>query len=471
MPQPLKKNTETTFQTVSPVDGRVYLERPLNGPADIEQTLELAIEAQKEWQSVPLETKQRILTAALEALLLKSEEIAEELSWQMGRPISQTPLELRGLAQRARVMIDMAPQALADIVPPEKEGFKRYIRRVPLGVVAIVAPWNYPYLTSVNGIFPALLAGNAVILKSSHQTPLCADRYAEAFETAGLLEGVFQFLDLDHENTELLVADPRVDFVNFTGSVKGGHAIQKVISNKFISAGLELGGKDPAYVRADADLDKTLESLVDGAFFNSGQSCCGIERIYVHEGLYDRFVDGVVEKTYLYCLGNPLDPETNLGPMIRNDAADFVREQVAEAVQQGAKSLIDESRFPESKPGTPYLAPQVLVNVNHNMRVMTEENFGPVVGIMKVSSDEEALTLMNDSDYGLTASFWTKDTDKAEELAQNAQAGTVFVNRCDYLDPTLAWTGIKNSGRGCTLSLVGFECLTRPKSFHIRQNL
>ncbi len=457
------------LQTISPVDGSVFVERPLQNTADIDAALTLAKKAQKEWQRVPLAERQKIMLKFLDAMIAKASEIGTELTWQMGRPASQTPGEiLRGFQARVRYMTALAPKALADIVPDAEDGFKRYIRRDPVGVVAIVAPWNYPYLTSVNGIVPALLAGNAVVLKHSHQTPLCADRYMQAFKAAGLPEGVFQFLDLSHEDTEKLIADPRVDFVNFTGSVKGGHAVQKAISQKFIIAGLELGGKDPAYVRADADLNYAVENLVDGAFFNSGQSCCGIERIYVHEKLYTAFVDGFVALTKKYVLGNPLDPAVNLGPMVRAGAADFVRAQTADAVKRGAKTLIDEKLFPASKAGTPYLAPQVLVNVDHSMPAMTEETFGPVVGIMKVKSDAEALQLMNDSAYGLTASLWTKDLDAAETLGQQIETGTVFMNRCDYLDPALPWTGVKDTGRGATLSVLGFECLTRPKSFHLR---
>jgi acyl-CoA reductase-like NAD-dependent aldehyde dehydrogenase len=469
MAQPLEKFNNKTFKTISPIDGSIYLERMLNNIMDIDRALDNASMAQKKWQGTPLSERQELLTKAVKYLVSKSDEIAKEITWQMGRPISQSAGELRGLEERALHMIDIAPRALADIVPDEKLDFERRIKRVPLGIVAIIAPWNYPYLTSVNGIIPALLSGNAVILKHSHQTPLVADRYAEAFKYAGLPDGLFQTLDLSHEDTEIFVSDPRVDFVNFTGSVKGGHAIQKAISDKFISSGLELGGKDPAYVREDANLQNALENLVDGSFFNSGQSCCGIERIYVHENIYDEFVSNFVELTSKYRLGNPLEQKTNLGPMVKPEAADFVRSEIQKAITKGAKALIDESNFPASKPGTPYLAPQILVDVDHSMSIMTEESFGPVVGIMKVTSDAEAINLMNDSIYGLTASIWTSDINEADKIAQKIETGTVFVNRCDYLDPALAWTGVKNSGRGCTLSSIGFEHLTRPKSFHYKK--
>lgn len=473
MGHPAQKSVSiATLQCISPVDGSVYLERPLQGQAEIDAALSRAQNAQTLWRRVSLAERQKIMLKFLDAMLARADEIGTELTWQMGRPVRYTPGEIKGgFAERVRYMVDIAPKALADIAPEAKDGFKRFIRREPVGIVAVIAPWNYPYLTAVNTIVPALLAGNAVVLKHSHQTPLCADRFAAAFKTAGLPDDVFQFLDLSHEDAEKLMADPRVGFVNFTGSVKGGHAVQKAISGKFIVAGLELGGKDPAYVRADANLSHAVESLVDGAFFNSGQCCCGIERIYVHDSLYGKFVDGFVDLTKKYVLGNPLDTSTTLGPMVRAAAADFVRGQTAEAVKQGAKALIDESLFATSKPGTAYLAPQVLVDVDHSMRVMTEETFGPVVGIMRVKSDAEALQLMNDSPYGLTAALWTQDADAAEKLGNEIETGTVFMNRCDYVDPGLPWTGVKDTGRGASLSSLCFESLTRPKGFHLREKI
>jgi acyl-CoA reductase-like NAD-dependent aldehyde dehydrogenase len=387
----------------------------------------------------------------------------------MGRPIAQSPGEIRrGLAERARYMAAIAPEALADLAVEPKAGFTRFIRLEPLGVVFVIAPWNYPFLTAVNAVVPALLAGNAVVLKHSHQTPLAAERFASALEKAGLPKHVFQALHMGHEETELVVAGGAVDFVAFTGSVPGGAAVQRAASRRFIGIGLELGGKDPAYVRADADLGHAVENLVDGAFFNSGQSCCAIERIYVHADIYDRFVEGFVALTAQYKLGDPTDAATTLGPMVRAAAADHVRGQIEEAIAKGAKPLLDERSFPQSKPGTPYLAPQVLVNVDHSMQVMTEESFGPVIGIQKVASDEEAVRLMNDSRYGLTAAVWTEDEDAAIAIGDAIETGTWFMNRCDYLDPALAWTGVKDSGRGCTLSRLGFNAFTRPKSFHLR---
>ena len=460
-----------SLRTISPVDGSVYVERPLAGAAEINKALDVARAAQAEWRNVPVATRQEILRKAVAAFVAKKDEIAAEISWQMGRPISQAGGEVNGFKERADYMINIAPEALGDYNPGEKAGFNRFIRREPLGVVAIIAPWNFPYLTAVNGVVPALMAGNAVVLKHSHQTPLCAERFAEAFEAAGLPKGLFQYLHLSHADAEKLMGDIRIDFVNFTGSVPGGHAVQKAVGGKFIATGMELGGKDPAYLRSDVNINHAVENVIDGAFFNSGQSCCGIERIYAHESVFDAFVEKAAGLVSQYRLGSPIDTETNLGPMVRASSAAFVRGQIADAIRDGAKALIDPSKFAANKEGTPYLAPQVLINVDHSMRVMSEESFGPVVGIMKVTSDDEAIALMNDSEFGLTASIWTADEDAALSIGDRLQTGTVFMNRADYLDPALAWTGVKNSGRGCTLSKLGYESLTRPKSFHLRTKI
>ena len=455
-------------RTVSPVDGRVYVERPLATDSQIQAILERAAAAQAKWKRVPLAERAAVLTRFIDAFVARKQQIAEEISWQMGRPVSQSPGEVRGFEERARHMVSIAPRALAQIDAGPKDNFRRFVRREPLGVVLVLAPWNYPYLTSVNSVVPALMAGNAVVLKHSNQTRLCAERFAEAFQAAGLPPDVFQFVHCSHDQSARMIASPLVDFVAFTGSVAGGHAVQKAASDRFIGAGLELGGKDPAYVRADVNLAHAVENLVDGAMFNSGQSCCGIERIYAHESIYDAFVDGFVKLTRQYRLGNPIEANVNLGPMVRARAADFARGQVREAIAAGAKSLIDPGEFFADRDGTPYMAPQVLVHVDHSMRLMSEESFAPVIGIMRVKSDEEAIALMNDNEYGLTAAIWTSDPEAAISIGERVDTGTWFMNRCDYLDPALAWTGVKNSGRGCTLSLLGYEQLTRPKSFHLR---
>ncbi|MBA2390738.1 MAG: aldehyde dehydrogenase family protein, partial [Geodermatophilaceae bacterium] len=325
-----------------------------------------------------------------------------------------------------------------------------------------------PFLTAANTIIPALVAGNAVLLKHASQTLLAGERFEQALAMAGLPEGLFANLFLSHDQTARLLSSGAVDHATFTGSVEGGRAIERAAAGSFTTLTLELGGKDPAYVRADAELEATVESLVDGAFYNSGQSCCGIERIYVHEDVWQPFLDRFVDGVRRYRLGNPLDPETSLGPLSSARSADQVRSQVADAVASGAETHIERQLFPQDKSGTAYLMPQVLTGVDHDMAVMREESFGPVVGLMPVREDSEAVRLMNDSLYGLTASIWTCDLEAAERIGAGVEAGTVFANRCDYLDAALAWAGVKDSGRGASLGRYGYESVTRPKSFHLR---
>ncbi len=468
-------NTTTTvsrIQTISPVDGSVYLESQLASESEIEAKLERAKRAQSNWKLVSIGDRASICRGMVSSLVKRAEELGTELTWQMGRPIRYSPMEIRnGFQERALYMIDIAEAELADIRIEPRDNIRRFIRRDPVGLVLALMPWNYPYLCSVNVVVPAIMAGNSVILKAAAQTPLVAERYAEAFQQAGLPEDVFQVLYATHDQVDRIIRDLRVGFVAFTGSVDGGRAVQRAAAERFVGTNLELGGKDPAYVRADAFLEQTIENVVDGVFFNSGQSCCAIERIYVHQDVWQKFLDGFVELTKKYVLDNPLSPDTTLGPLVHEHAAASVRDQVEEAIRKGAESLIDSSLFNEDKKGTAYVAPQVLVSVDHRMRVMTEETFGPVAPLMRVKDDEEAITLMNDSHYGLTASIWTSDVAAAVEIGNRIETGTWFMNRCDYLDPALAWTGIKDSGHGCSLSRLGYGSLTQPKSFHLRFTL
>jgi acyl-CoA reductase-like NAD-dependent aldehyde dehydrogenase len=457
-----------TLKLITPIDGSVYVERPYATEAEVAAAFDRASEAQAAWKRVPISERAALMTKFVDAFVAMKDEIVPELAWQMGRPIAYGGNEVNGFADRARHMIKIAPECLEHVRPDPIDGFDRYIKREPLGVVFTIAAWNFPYMIAVNSVVPAFMAGNTVVLKHSGQTPLCAERMAEALDKAGAPDGLFQVLHMGHDLTEKAIQHPACAYVNFTGSVAGGHAIQRAAVNRFINTGLELGGKDPAYVRADADVAFAIENIVDGAFFNSGQSCCGKERIYVDASVYDSFVEQFVETAKTYKLGSSLDADTTIGPMVRTSAASFVRGQVADAVRDGAKSLISESHFPESKDGTPYLGPQVVVDVDHSMSLMKDETFGPAVGIMKVSSDEEAIHLMNDSPYGLTASIWTSDAEAAVHIGDQVETGTWFMNRCDYLDPALAWTAVKDSGRGATLSAVGYEFLTRPKSYHLR---
>jgi acyl-CoA reductase-like NAD-dependent aldehyde dehydrogenase len=456
-------------QIISPVDGSVYAERTTVSPDGLQSVLAAADAARPGWRDTPLARRVEICEAMVQHMESVADDIAVELAHQMGRPVSYGGNEIRrGFQERARHMFTLAADALADISVDSPDGFHKFIRRDPLGSVLVVAPWNYPYLCAVNSIVPALLAGNTIVLKHATQTLLCAERLSEGFAAAGLPVGVFQHVAATHDDVATMIADPRIDFVVFTGSVEGGHAIQRRAGERFIGTGLELGGKDPSYVRADADLAYAIGENVDGSFFNSGQSCCAIERIYVHADVYDEFVDGFVEAARGYVLGNPLDEATTIGPMVTARAAEGVRAQIADAIAAGARALVSEADFPASAPGTPYMGPTVLVDVDHSMRVMTEESFGPVIGIMKVHSDDEAVRLMNDSEYGLTASIWTSDVHAAIAIGDQVATGTAYMNRCDYVDPALVWTGVKDTGRGQALSVLGFDSFTRVKSFHLK---
>lgn len=456
----------TTIRCVSPVDGEVYAERPALSFDEAMAAVARAREAQRGWARVPLEERVRLVQEGIRRLNGDKARIVEELAWQMGRPVRYGG-EFGGVNERAAYMGSIAAQALAPMVAEDSDRFVRKIEREPVGVAFVIAPWNYPYLTACNTVIPALIAGNAVVHKASSQTLLVGERWQDAFEGV-LPEGVFRNVVLDHEGTEALLRARAFGFVNFTGSVAGGRAIERAAAGTFTALGLELGGKDPGYVMEDADLDWAVDVLMDGAMFNAGQCCCGIERIYVHRSLYDGFVDRAVAWTRQLRLGNPLDAATSLGPMANVRFAREVRAQVEEAIARGASPLIDRAAFPADDGGA-YLAPQILVNVDHSMRVMREETFGPVVGIMPVDSDEEALALMNDSPYGLTASLWTGDPERAMALGERIETGTVFLNRADYLDPAVCWTGVKDTGRGAALSSLGFHSVTRPKSYHLRK--
>ena len=456
-----------TVQIISPVDGSIFATRQTLDGVAIAAAVTRAKAAQRAWRQVPVAERMTAVGRMVDALLAMNDEIVPELAWQMGRPV-RFGAEKRGVEERSRYMLSIAEATLAPSMRPDKEGFVRYIAHDPLGLVLVIAPWNYPYLTASNCIIPALVAGNAVMLKHASQTLLAGERFAAAARAANLPEGLFQNLVLSHADTEKLVGSGEVDHISFTGSVEGGRRIEKAAAGTFATLGLELGGKDPAYVRADANLDFAAENLVDGSFFNSGQSCCGVERIYVHASAYDGFVERFLDQAKGWTLGDPLNPDTIVGPMARGSFADHVRQQTEEAVRGGATRHLN-TKDSRDKAGSPYLAPEVLTGVNHQMSVMREESFGPVVGIMKVADDAEAVTLMNDSPYGLTASIWTEDIDAAARIGAEIETGTVFANRCDYLDPALVWTGVKDTGKGGALSEIGYHNLTQPKSFHLRR--
>ncbi|MFV2060719.1 MAG: aldehyde dehydrogenase family protein [Gammaproteobacteria bacterium] len=459
--------------SISPIDNSIVAERPVVSEKELSKIINKSRHAQQSWSQIAITEKAVLCHKAIDALLSKTDDIAMEITQQMGRPIQYCAGELRGVEERARYMIDNAQQALFDITIENNENNNRFIKRVPLGIVFIIAPWNYPYLTAINSIIPALMAGNTVLLKHSAQTLLCAERFAHAFKKAGFPEGVFQYCHCDHEITTTILKHPDINFISFTGSVSSGAIIENSVAGLFKPLSLELGGNDPAYVRADLEPDSknfnsVIDNIVDGAYFNSGQSCCAVERIYVHQNIYDKFVEQFIAQVKHYKLDNPTLKETSLGPVINLKAANKAREQLTQATQSGASLCIADDCFNTKNLPENYMPPQVVINVDHSMSIMTTESFAPIVGIMKVKNDQQAIDLMNDSHYGLTASIWSHSKNDIMNIANKLQTGTVFLNRCDYLDPALAWVGIKESGRGCSLSVLAYHQLTRPKSHHFQ---
>lgn len=453
------------LKVTNPYDHSTVAEIPYDSQEQIDAKLKAAVAAFEQWRIVPLAKRIRIVQAGLDRMKSVGETIARNVTLQMGKPLSQARGELNTLFDRARQSIADAPATLAPDVLP-KENFIRRIEHEPLGVVFDIAAWNYPLIIPINVIVPALLSGNVVIIKHSAKTPLTGQAFGEAF--GGLeVPNLVTNLVLTHEQTAELIADKRVAHVSFTGSVEGGQGIyQSVAKSRLIDVGLELGGKDPAYVAADADLEFAAANVVDGACYNAGQSCCAVERVYVHQDLYPQFLERAAAILNEYRLGNPLEDGVTMGPLASRSAPKFLQGQVDEAVRRGARLLVG-GRIPTDLPGNFY-GPTLLADVENAASVMQEESFGPLLPVCPVKSDEEALALMNDSVFGLTASVWTGDQERAEYVARRLNAGTIFQNRCDYLDPALPWTGWGDSGKGSTLSRFGFYHLTHRKSIHFR---
>lgn len=457
----------SSLKVTNPFTEEVEFELPYTTGKDLEQVVAQARAAFEEWRWTSLAKRQDLCRGFMEEFRKSGEEVASQITRQMGKPLQQAKSEVNGMLDRAAQMIDLAPEVLADEMLPEKQNFIRYIRHEPLGVVLDIAAWNYPLLIAVNVVVPAVLAGNAVIIKHSSKTPLCGEAFADAFRRAGAPQHLIQNVIATHGDTEKLIQHPGIDYVSFTGSVRGGHEVSASASSRFIDIGLELGGKDPAYVCADAPFDFAVANCVDGAFYNAGQSCCAVERIYVDRAIYDDFVEAFAKLTRDYVLGDPQDAGTNIGPMASSSAPKYMRQQVDEAVSNGGRLVVRPQEF--NTPGRGWFAaPAVVADAPQSSLLMQEESFGPVIGILPVDSMEQAILYMNDSPYGLTASIWTTDQERAIHVGERIATGTFFMNRCDYLDPMLPWTGVKDTGRGVSLSKYGLLQLTRPKSMHLR---
>jgi len=454
-----------TLALENPATNEIFKTLEMPEENQLHAMIQIAQGASAQWRWTPVAERVALTQRFIEEMLKGQEDIAKEITLQMGKPIQQSRAEVVTMTERARYLAAIAETALADEILPEKTGFFRKIVQEPRGVVLDIAAWNYPLLIAINIVAPAILAGNAVLLKHSALTPLCALRLQEAYAAAGLPAGVLQAVTVDRRGGNYMVQAPGVDAVFFTGSVAGGYEVYGQAARKLKRVGLELGGKDPAYVRADADLAFTVPNIADGAFYNCGQSCCAVERIYVAQKIYARFLEAFLQEVQSYRLGDPASEETYIGPLAQKKQISVLEKHIDQAVQRGAKVVLGGRATSLNGRGN-FFEPTVLVQVTNDMTVMQEESFGPIIGIMPVAGDEEAVHLMNDSRYGLTASIWSRDQDAALKMAPHIQAGTVYLNRCDYLDPALPWTGYKESGLGCSLSHHGFREMTKTKSYH-----
>ncbi len=440
---------------------------PLADDATVDATLDRARHAARSWRTSALHDRIALCERAVASMEGHAEAIASDITRMMGKPLSQARGEVKTTAARARHMMSVAEASLADIALPPLPGFERRIVREPLGVVLDLPAWNYPLLTAVNCVVPAILAGNAVIVKHSPRSPLCGEHFARAFADAGAPPHLVQALDCDHPTSERIVGDERVDHVVFTGSVFGGHRIVLAAAKRFLHPGLELGGNDAAYVAPDCDLAKTVENVVDGAIYNAGQSCCAVERVYVHRSVYSRFLEMAEPLVRSYVLGDPMGAETTLGPIAQAHHIPELEAFVENARARGGRVLTGGKAATVGGKGR-FFEATLIADGDPAMDLFHKESFGPILPVVPVESDDEALTRMNESRLGLTASVWTADRERAARFAETLECGTVFMNRCDALDPALPWSGWKDSGRGVSLSALGFDALTRTKAIHFR---
>jgi acyl-CoA reductase-like NAD-dependent aldehyde dehydrogenase len=453
------------FQIVSPVDGSVCATMQYASPEEIARALDNAERAFRTWRKSSFEERAQLVRALAAALASRKDRLAEALAWQIGRPLAQadeTP--------RFKLVTEKHIEAavvLQDQPFPTEGGIQRFVRREGQGVHLSIAPWNYPVGLLPWLVVAPLLGGNTVILKHADQTAPIGQILQEAYDSIGGPAGALQVVPMRHVDAENLIRGGRLKGVNFIGSVRGGLEVHRAAAGTFTHVHLELGGKDPAYVCPDADLASAIPKLADGCFSNSGQSCCSVERLYVHGAVYEEFLERFDQEMGKWSLGNPIADNPAVGPVVRQTAAEAIRRHVGEAIAAGARyQAKDQATFLERKENC-YVAPAMLTGVTHSMSIMREELFGPIACVQRVDGDREALHWMNDSDFALTASVWTGDIEAGVRLAGELEAGTVFVNRCDHADLYLPWGGRKQSGLGRCNGREGLLEVTEAKSFHI----
>jgi len=455
----------TTLSISNPATGEKIADVPADDAASVARNAQLARSAQAAWARVPLADRKACIERFREAVVRDLPKLAEVMTRETGKPIKMSRNELNGLLPRLDFFVGMVDPVLATETVYDEGGMTERIEHAPLGVVANISAWNYPWFVGCNVIVPALLAGNAVLYKPSEFATLTGLEIARLLHDAGVPQDVFIPI-IGAGATGAALLEQKVDGVFFTGSYATGARIAQTVGSRFVKLQLELGGKDPAYVCEDVDAKAAAESLADGAMYNTGQSCCSVERIYVHEKLYDSFVAHFVETVKGYKLGDPMSEDTYIGAITRAPQLDVLQAQVDDAKKKGAKLHTGGERRPG--PGNWFEA-TVFSNVNHDMELMREESFGPVIGIQKVASDEEAVRLMNDTRYGLTAGVYTTDRHRAERILSQVNAGSLYWNCCDRVSPRLPWSGYGDSGVGLTLSTYGIETFTRPRAWHLRR--
>jgi acyl-CoA reductase-like NAD-dependent aldehyde dehydrogenase len=450
----------------NPANGAVLAEVAVDGHAAVRRKYEEARAAQPRWAALPLKKRLDTIRAFREELGKRHAHLAETLSREVGKPIRQSRNELNGLNARIDFFLAESSRTLRDHTVHTDAGQKleERISHEPLGVIANISAWNYPYFVGGNVFIPALVAGNAVLYKPSEYATLTGIAIAETLHAAGVPEDVFVPAIGDGTTGYALLRQP-VDGIFFTGSYATGTKIAAAAGKRMVKVQLELGGKDPIYVCEDVDVAAAAAAVADGAFYNSGQSCCSVERVYVHESIYARFLDAFVAEVRTFKLGDPLDETTYIGPITRAPQLAVLKRQVADALRKGGRLLAGGDVV--KRKGN-WFAPTVIADADHSMALMRDESFGPIIGVARVADDAAAVKLMNDSEYGLTAGVYTPDGKRARKVLDQLAAGSVYWNCCDRVSPRLPWSGVKHSGIGLTLSTYGIETFTRPKAWHLR---